>query len=42
MNSIRVTLCKKINIGDRGTFGIQVDEESNSRSKLADSSSTDL
>jgi len=31
-----------INIRDRGTFGVQVDEEYNRCSKLADTSSTDL
>jgi hypothetical protein len=32
----------KINIRDRGTFGIKVEEEYNISSKLADTSSTDL
>ena len=42
MNSIKIISVKKINIRDRGTFGIQVEDEYNRRSKLADTSSTDL
>ena len=42
MNSIKIISFKKINIRDRGTFGIQVDEEYNRSSKLADTSNTDL
>jgi hypothetical protein len=42
MNSIKIILFKKINIRDRGTFGIQDDEEYNRGSKLADVSSTVL
>ena len=41
MNSIKI-ISFKINIRDRGTFGIQFDEKYNRRSKLADTSSTDL
>ena len=41
MNSIKI-VSFKINIRDRGSFGIQVDEEYSRGSKLADTSSTDL
>jgi hypothetical protein len=42
MNSIKVIYFKNINIIDRGTFGIHVDEECNRQSKLADISSADF
>jgi hypothetical protein len=42
MDSIKIISFKNINIRDQGTFGIQVNEEYNRHSKLADSSSTDL
>jgi hypothetical protein len=41
MNSIKI-VSLKINVRDRGTFGIPVDEEYNRLSKLANTSSTDL
>jgi len=41
MNSIKI-VSLKINIRNRGTFGIQVDEDYNRRSKMVDTSSTDL
>ena len=41
MNSIKIVPLK-INIRNRGIFGIQVDEEYNRSSTLADTSSTDL
>ena len=42
MNSIKIALFKKINIRDRSTFGMQIDEEYNRGSKLADTSCIDV
>ena len=42
MNCIKILSFKKINVRDRGIFGIQVDKEYNRCSKLADTSSRDL
>jgi len=41
MNSIKI-ISLKINIRDRGTVDMQVDEEYNRLKKLADTNSTDL